>query len=493
MSIKNFFENFFSISQISILIAFGFLVGVAIRAFIEVQFWLIGVGIFLFFVSMVVWKSRRIGRLLFLSLGFLIGVWQINGEILRLDSLKEEFDFNGEVVVKRAPEINEEYQKIVVSAEIEGLENRFVENVLIFAEPKPTINFGDYLQVSCKMKIPENKYEKFNYKRFLASERVFYICSSAKIKKLTKTQRSFFMGRIFQLREKFEEKIGILLPEPEGAYLAGLLLGGDDRLPTSVAENFRITGTTHTVAVSGYNITIIANILMWLGIGLGFWRKQAFLLAVFGIILFVIMIGAPSSATRAAIMGILMLWAMQKGRLANSVRVAVFAATGMVFFSPFILLYDVGFQLSFLATLGIILIYAPLSLLMEIKDDFLELKSIILVTISAQLGVLGLLVYVFESFSLISLLANIIILPLIPIIMLLGFMSIILSFFSLFAAKIFSLIVWFFLHFEIFAIGELAKFPFANIEIGDVGVWWVIGYYLFFIGVVFKLKEVRNK
>jgi competence protein ComEC len=486
---KKVLNKFFSISQIAILIALGFLVGIGTRSLIEVQFWWIWAVIFLLFAKLVIFRSRHLGRLLFLSLGILLGVWEMQNELISLNSLEKEFDFKGEVVVKNMPEVKEKYQEIIVSVQGEQEKEYFLERILLFAKPKPTISFGDQLQLSCKMKIPENKHEKFNYQRFLASENIFYICSSAKITKITKGKKKGFLAPAFRLREKFEEKIGILFPQAEGAYLAGLLLGGDDRLPENVAENFRITGTTHTVAVSGYNITIIASILMWLGIALGLWRQQAFWFAVFGIIFFVIMIGAPSSAARAAIMGILMLWAMQKGRLANSVRIAIFAATGMVFFSPLVLFYDVGFQLSFLATLGIILIYAPLSILVGIEDDFLELKSIVLVTIAAQLGVLGLLVYIFESFSLISILANVLILPLIPVIMLFGFSAIMLSFVFSFGAKLLALVVWLFLHFEIFAIEQLAKIPFASIEIGDVGIIWVLAYYLFFLGLIFKLKE----
>lgn len=486
---KKVSDKFFSVSQISILIALGFLLGVGARSLIEVQFWWIWATIFLLFVKSVIFKSRHIGRLLFLLLGILLGVWEMQREILKLNSLEKEFDFKGEVVVVKAPEVKEEYQEVIVGVQNEDEQEFFLERFVIFAKPKPTIRFGDKLQLSCKMKVPENKHEKFNYQRFLASGDVFYICSFAQITKITKGEGKGFLAATFRLRERLEEKIGILFPQAEGAYLAGLLLGGDDRLPGSVAENFRITGTTHTVAVSGYNITVIASILMWLGIALGLWRKQAFWFAVCGIIFFVIMIGAPSSATRAAIMGIFMLWAMQKGRLANSVRIAIFAATGMVFFSPFVLLYDVGFQLSFLATLGIILIYAPLSVVAGIEDDFLELKSIVLVTVAAQLGVLGLLVYVFESFSLISILANVIILPLIPVIMLFGFLAIMLSFVFSFGAKLVALVVWLFLHFEIFAIEQLAKIPFASIEIGNVGIIWVLVYYLFFLGLIFKLKE----
>jgi competence protein ComEC len=228
-----------------------------------------------------------------------------------------------------------------------------------------------------------------------------------------------------------------------------------------------------------------------LGIFIGLWRKKAFWLAMVGIVFFVLMIGSPASAVRAAIMGVLLLWATKSGRLSDSFRAIVLAAAVMLFFSPFILLYDAGFQLSFLAALSIVLIYGPLSEKMEIKNDFLELKSIFWITISVQLGVLGILIYSFESFSVISLLANLIILPLIPFIMLGGFSVILISFISMFLAKLISIPFALALFFEIKVIEYLAKIPWSIIEIENVGIVWLVAFYLFFVGLVVSLRRKK--
>ncbi len=442
----------------------------------------------LIFANSMVFKSKYMRCLLFLAVGFIFGFLRVNFDLSKMDAFEKEFNFSGTIVVDGPVESTEDYQKI------KGIffHKDKKMGVIVFAPTKPTIKYNNKLEVSCLMQRPENRHEKFNYSRFLASQKIYYICKSVKFKGIYLKKELTFKDRLFALRALFEKRIEILFPKTEGAYLAGLLLGGDNRLSRKVSEDFRVTGTTHTVAVSGYNITIISSVLMWIAVGLGLWRRQAFYLALLGIVLFVLLIGAPSSATRAAVMGILILLAMQKGRLADSVEVAIFAAVGMVLFSPLILIYDVGFQLSFLATLGIILVYAPLSILFGIEHDFLELKSIVLVTISAQLGVLGLLVYVFESFSLISVLANLFILPLIPIIMLAGFISIAFWFIPVFSQLAITF-TWFLLHFEIFAISYLAKIPFASIDFGDLGILWLLGYYIFFVGFVFKLKQIEIK
>jgi competence protein ComEC len=146
-------------------------------------------------------------------------------------------------------------------------------------------------------------------------------------------------------------------------------------------------------------------------------------------------------------------------------------------------LYDVGFQLSFLATLGIVLFYTPLADKLKIKNDFLDWQSILLTTIVAQLGVLGILLYTFNSISLISLPANLLILPFLPIIMLGGIIFIFLSFFSSTLAMFFVWPTWLLLHWEISVIKLLANLSWAIKEFNNVSIWLVSGYY-FILGMV---------
>ena len=125
-----------------------------------------------------------------------------------------------------------------------------------------------------------------------------------------------------------------LIPAPQSGLLIGLLLGGDGQLPKTVQDNFSKTGMTHIVAVSGYNVTIIAEYLMLFFLFLGLWRRQAFWVSILGIFLFVLMVGFPSSAVRAGVMGMLLLWAMKNGRLANSQNAIVFSAAVMLLINP---------------------------------------------------------------------------------------------------------------------------------------------------------------
>ena len=460
----------------------------------------------LFFLGVLFFQEKNKVKLFYLFtlvLGLTLGVIRTN-IILSQSHGWLEGVYHGEGVVVKFSEPKDNYQRVYlkIRGARKNKKHKIIaqkETVIFFAPLGINYKYGEHYKIKCELKNPKNKYSKFNYQRFLASKKVYQICHKAKIKKietknnlLTQININFYQG-IYNFSQVIEEKINYLFPMPESAYLAGLLLGGDNRLPQRVADDFRRTGTTHTVAVSGSNITIIATGLMMIGLLFGLWRWQAFYFVLVGIFIFIIMIGSPSSAVRAAIMAVLLLYASQSGRLVNSLRIIILAAALMVFVSPFILLYDVGFQLSFLATLGIVLFYAPLAEKFEIKNDFLELKSIFLVTISAQLGVLGILIYSFDSISVISLLANVLILPLIPMIMTGGVMAVLASFIVSLLGNILSIPTQMLLHFELNSIQYLAKIPWAIIKFREVSIWWPIGYYFLFLMIsLFFKKKIFN-
>jgi len=282
-----------------------------------------------------------------------------------------------------------------------------------------------------------------------------------------------------KLRTSLEEKITQLYSEPEASFLAGILLGGDDRMEEKIRQNFIKTGMIHVVAVSGFNITILGAVFLGLAIFIGFFRRSAFWIALVEIWIFLAMIDFPSSGVRAGVMGSLLLWAARLGRLASSNRALLLAAGIMVFISPLVLFYDIGFQLSFLAAWGIINIYAPLAEKVEIKNDFLDIKSIFLTSFAAQLGVLGILIYNFNTFSLASFLANIIILPFVPVIMLLGFVSIMIAFLFFPLAMVIAFVTEKALELQIAVIGFFSNFSFSQIKISGLGIFWLLGYYLF--------------
>jgi competence protein ComEC len=202
---------------------------------------------------------------------------------------------------------------------------------LINSDIYPSYEYGDQLKINCILQEPKNYADSnFDYQIYLAKDGIYRVCNKAQIIPVARNKGNNIYASILAIKNKFEEKLSAIFPDPEGAYLKGLLLGGSKRMTKDLNDAFSRTGTTHTVAVSGYNVTIVAAFLMWLGIWLGLWRQQVFSFAVIGIVLFVLMTGAPSSAVRAGIMGGLVIWAMKEGRLANSTNAILLAAGAML-------------------------------------------------------------------------------------------------------------------------------------------------------------------
>ncbi|HHX58321.1 MAG TPA: ComEC family competence protein [Candidatus Moranbacteria bacterium] len=491
--------------QLFLYFNLSFLAGVATNSFltgVSQWFWFSALGLALVLLVLIFSQSTWLIFPLAIFSGFWIGGYLVGGEIEKLDNLYEG-NFSAAVKVVREPEERERYQQVIV-APVDGesdleKETLIRKRVLVFAPLKPSYQYGEELKLKCELKKPDSQLGRFNYQRFLAKNGVYQVCNNPQIIKVesTKKELSFswkdgLLSNIFKFRRFLEGRINQLLPQPESAYLAGLLLGGEGRLPEKVAENFRLTGTTHVVAVSGSNIAIVSQILILIAIAIGLWRWQAFGLAITGIALFVVMIGAPASAIRAAIMGGLLIWATSAGRLTDSGRAVLWAAVIMTAFSPLILVYDVGFQLSVMATLGIIYFYPYFKEKWAVENDFLGLRSVFFLTLSAQIGVFGILVYNFETFSLISLPANLIIVPFIPFIMSLGGLMLLTSFYWP-LSQFFSWLTFFALKMQIWVVDFLAKAPGAKLSLEGLGFWWMIGYYVLLILIINEIGKGRKR
>ena len=292
-----------------------------------------------------------------------------------------------------------------------------------------------------------------------------------------------------KLKNNLEENINKVIPEPEAALAKGLIIGGSSGLPKKVQENFSKTGMSHIVAVSGYNVTIIAEYLIWFFIFIGFWRKQAFWFAILGIIIFVAMIGFPSSAVRAGVMGGLLLWAMKNGRLANSYNAIIFAGAVMLLINPLALRWDIGFQLSFLAALGIIAL-APFWEKYFIKrNKAMGFSEIFFLSLSAQIFVMPIIFYNFHIFSSVSLIANLLVLPLIPLSMLLVFLVAAFGLISTLFSLPFAWLAYMPLKYEIWIINALAGLNWSSREVQNFGWSKIILWYIILSGLVFFLRK----
>jgi competence protein ComEC len=471
-------------SKILLFILLNFISGVFVRSFWQIdQNYFFLLAVFSLIILFIFYKNKFVALSTFFVLSFVFGAWIADREIVKTKNLVYVGKTFQEKAIVQKVSPSAFGQNVIVELSVEKI------SMLIQTPQYPEYVYGDLLEISCIAKAIENKDASFDYQMYMAKEGVLYQCDKSKVSKIGENHGSRIYSKILLARASFENKIVKVIPAPYGALASGLLFGGSSGLSKEIKNDFSRTGMSHIVAVSGYNVTIIAGYLILLGIFLGLWRKQAIWFALVGIVLFVIMTGLPASAVRAGVMSGILLWAMKNGRLANSENAIIFAGAIMLIINPLLLRWDVGFQLSFLATLGIVVSASFWEKSFAKKHKAFGITEVITLSLSAQIFVLPIIAYNFQTVSLISLLANVLILPIIPLSMLLVFLVCVFGFIFYPLSVLFAWFSFLLLYYEIKMVHLLAEFPWASVSVEKVNPWWVFLYYCILILGVYVLKK----
>jgi len=268
---------------------------------------------------------------------------------------------------------------------------------------------------------------------------------------------------------------------------------GDKRKITDdLKEKLNVAGVRHITAISGLHVAILTSILMTILISVGFWRQQAFWFSIILITLFIVMTGFQSSAVRAGIMGGIFLLGQYSGRMGVSSRLIVIAAALMLTHNPLLLKLDVGFQLSFLAMIGIIYLMPVFQGWFRKIPTMFQLRDVLAMSLSAQVFTLPILIYNFGYLSLVAPITNILIIPLLPFIMLLGFISGFIGIIFQPLGWVLSWPVWGLLTYLIKVIDWFSDFSLAYLAIENVHWAWLIILYLTLGITTWRLQEGRK-
>jgi competence protein ComEC len=372
---------------------------------------------------------------------------------------QQKVEFIGVVASEPDQRINQ--VKLVIQAQT--ISGRPINGkVLISANLYPSYQYGDQLLISCTLESPA-PINDFAYDRYLAKDGIYSLCYYPKVKLLQRDQGDWWLTQIFKIKGQFWQVVKKNLPEPQASLFFAINFGNRGGIPADVADSFNITGTTHLIAISGMNITIICSLLLQLFLFLSIPRKKAFWLSTAVLFLYVIMVGFPASAVRASIMGWLVLLAMQVGRLNYPTNALIFTATAMLIINPKILRDDAGFSLSFLAVSGLIYLYPVLKKHFEKVPASFGLKEIFLLTLSAQITTLPLIIYSFGRVSLVGLVVNLLVISVFPPLTILGFIALFLSFIFPAWAFYFFWPVWLILGYVLTIIEHFSLIPYAAI------------------------------
>ncbi len=521
-----------SYSKILLYFCVSFIVGIFIYSFIFPLFiseqngnfekililycLILGIGLICVF-----WDKKDIVIIgfcfIFLAAGifwnFRADVLIINNQLSFLNNQDNEIILIGTICSE--PDVREEHTKITfniteiknIRARKEADENNsysknfnknrtlIIGKVLITTHKYPEYQYGDELKIKGRLESPP-VFDGFNYQDYLAKHGIYSVMRYPNIELIDRGNYTKIADKIFAqilvFKNKLRETIEQNISPPQSLILGAIILGDKNKISNQWNQKLNIAGVRHITCISGMHIVILSELLILFGIGIGLYRGQAFYFSIGLLTLFIIMIGMPSSAVRAGIMAGLFLFAQKIGRFSWSDRAIVFAGTIMLIHNPLLLSADIGFQLSFLAVLGIIYL-TPMfqDKLKKIHPGFL--RDIIAMALSAQIFTLPILIHNFGYMSLVSVFTNLLIAPVLPFILGFGFLFVLTGTFSLFFAWLLSMPCYLLITYIIKIVDLFSSLPYAVLNLKISWIFILFYYAALILAVWFIYQKQKLK
>ena len=367
------------------------------------------------------------------------------------------------------------------------------------------LEYGDIISFKGEFQEPSKKrnYGGFDYKNYLKTLKIYGTIKLENGEVLEKNKGNILISFSNKISNSVKEKIYDLLNEREANLLIGLLLGDDDNIDNDIEEAFKISSLSHILAVSGMQVTYIITAMYFIFNNILGKRKTKIVIIII-LIFYTILTGFSPSIVRASIMGILIMGAglfYRKNDIWNSIAISLLL---MLIYNPF-LITNVGLQLSYLGTIGIILLNKTfLKMFNKIKFEKYILNrkiinivskiiEILTVTISASIAVFPIMLYNFNLFGTYFLITNLLASIIIGPITIFGTVIVIISFIFLKLGKMFSIFLEIFLNILVL-VSNFSKLPFSKIYITTPKIFMIIFYYVLIIvfNYIYKIYHNRN-
>ncbi|MCE7986952.1 MAG: DNA internalization-related competence protein ComEC/Rec2 [Caldilinea sp. CFX5] len=376
-------------------------------------------------------------------------------------------------------------QVVATTITIAGVERVVAGELRLNTGVRQRYDYGQPVRVQGRLVTPP-EFTDFSYRDYLARKGIHSLLYGARIETLAGPPTGHPLLRtLYAFRARGERLLNRLLPEPYAALANGMLLGIEAGIPDTLYEQFNLTGVSHTIVISGSNISILAALLLALGQRL-LGRRRALWPTLCGIGAYALLVGGDAAVSRAALMGGLFVTATAIGRRSTAL-VSLAAACWVITLVNPLTLWDVGFQLSSAATAGLILFMPDLTARFEqwwtpkakgnaaltITQQLMSfLRTLaedgLLVTIAANITTLPLVIYYFQRLSAVSLLTNFAVAPVQPYIMLWGTLGVVAGALGLtWLAWLLLLLPWLSLVWTVAVVQWTAALPGASLEIAN--------------------------
>ncbi len=310
-------------------------------------------------------------------------------------------EFADVVIVDRLPVLHDGKQRLVVITD-NG------EHLQIDADLYPAFAYGDRVQLSCTIRLP-GLIEGFDYGKYLARYHISALCDDPTLEFIQSQQGNAWISKVYWLRNTLKQRVEQLWPEPMAALILGVLIGEQDTIPQSIYTDFQRAGVVHILVVSGMHVLILVQLLKRLTKQLPRSGQLAVIIGV--LVAFCVLTGFSATVIRATVMGSIPLLGMFIGRPHRIHLTLAWAAALVTVFNPYILVHDVGFQLSFLATLGLVYVTPHVQRFTQWTPETFSLRETVTTTIAATTTTAPWIAHIFGTWSNVALLANIIVIP----------------------------------------------------------------------------------
>ena len=405
-------------------------------------------------------------------------------------------------LVIEPPEMKKNSLQIVVESQSLRAESLAVREpevtgkIILYLPLGTDVAYGDLVEIKGELHAPEEG-TNFSWREYLKHQGVYSTMEYPRFQLVERNQGNPLRAALFRLRDKGGEVLSAIFPSPEDSLLKGILLGDESSISTSLADAYRLTGTSHIIAISGFNMSVLAG-LVSLFFTRQFGRKRGAMVTILLLGSYSLLVGASASVLRAAFMGsyaVLGNSISRKGNTLNNIGVSTLI---MVVLNPH-LPWDLGFQFSVMATLGLSLFAGPLRARLEgWLGKRLEQKTAItvsslvsetfLLTMIAQALVLPLSIWHFRELSWLFLIANPLILPVQPAVMVLGLAAMSAGMIWLPFGRVLAWFAWPWVAYSNRMVLWLAGLVTESWTLPQFSIFWVLLYYLVFFLAVFRPK-----
>ena len=384
---------------------------------------------------------------------------------------------DGEFEIVSYRNVKDYYDKYIVKS---NENNKFI----LYLPHGDELKKGTVINLSGEFNLPDlaRNTGGFNYRRYLNSQKIYGVIRAKNyyVSNLAK------FNLIYYIQDEISKSFARLFPKNEMGLIIGMMIGETKDISEDVLENFKTTGITHLIAVSGSNVVYVVVLVQFL-FKKFFGKRATYFISIFFLILFMLISGASASVCRATLMIILSICAdifFLKSDTFSNILTSAFI---LILLNPLVI-YDVGFILSFGGTLGIVLLSKDFTKFFKKSGKLNETLS---VTCSAQLILAPIMMYYFNTFSILSIVTNIIVVPISGSITILGFAVFIISKISFPIAKLIANSLYVLATFTIWVANIFSKIPFSLIRTITPNVLEIFLFYL--VVFYFANLKVRGK